>query len=449
MQKIILVWAGWTGLSWVAWILHDLWFGNLICIDAYQSQLTDKLISKWIKVILWHGKITVNKEDIVIYSAATKDSIEVITALNFPRNIKKPKLIFNYFEFLWEVSKYFNTIWIAGTNGKSSTTSLWIYTATKLLPTFWLGILWALVPDLNWDNYIINKTYNQEIKTIFNTILSNKEIPDFSLIKKYYFFVEACEYKRHFLNLNLDYAIITNTNLDHTDYFKDQDDYNAAFQEMSRKVKNKIFTPNTIKIHNFNFTTLFGNHWNINWSLILNLFKELDPKIETKQIISTIQNFNGLRRRMEHIGENNQWALIFSDYWHIAESITIGKHSLKEKYPNKELTIIFQPHQIQRIIAERDKFKEIIPKYDNIFIYDLYAARENLEKYKNINIFKNLKTITKSSIWNLFAKETNWIYISEKQELINLINKIQKNNIIILYTAWDLDYIVRNHITTK
>ncbi|MDD3049390.1 MAG: Mur ligase family protein [Bacilli bacterium] len=62
-------------------------------------------------------------------------------------------------------------------------------------------------------------------------------------MKKWNFFVEACEYKRHFLYLDLDYAIITSLELDHTDYYKDMKDYLSAFQQLISKVKNKIFTP--------------------------------------------------------------------------------------------------------------------------------------------------------------------------------------------------------------
>jgi UDP-N-acetylmuramate--alanine ligase len=60
--------------------------------------------------------------------------------------------------------------------------------------------------------------------------------------------LEACEYKRHFLKLDIDYAIITNIELDHTDYYKDIDDYNLAFQQFTNRVKNKIFTTENLNI---------------------------------------------------------------------------------------------------------------------------------------------------------------------------------------------------------
>jgi UDP-N-acetylmuramate-alanine ligase len=64
---------------------------------------------------------------------------------------------------------------------------------------------------------------------------------NYSLVKKYYFLLESCEYQRHFLNLNLDEAIITSLELEHTDYYKDWDDYQSAFLEMIRKTKDRVY----------------------------------------------------------------------------------------------------------------------------------------------------------------------------------------------------------------
>ncbi|MBQ5945405.1 hypothetical protein IJL65_03265 [bacterium] len=70
---------------------------------------------------------------------------------------------------------------------------------------------------------------------------------DYSLVKKYYFLLESCEYQRHFLNLNLDEAIITSLELEHTDYFKDRDDYESAFLEMIAKTKDRVYCLKDLK----------------------------------------------------------------------------------------------------------------------------------------------------------------------------------------------------------
>lgn len=122
-----------------------------------------------------------------------------------------------------------------------------ISVARKVVPHFGIGIVGALVPDFGGKSYVVGgdvspdlSAARDEIQRIFQFIFTGKKL-DYSLIKKYRFFVEACEYQRHFLNLQLEYALITNLELDHADYFKDFADYEAAFIEMTEHVKEKVF----------------------------------------------------------------------------------------------------------------------------------------------------------------------------------------------------------------
>ena len=83
----------------------------------------------------------------MIYSQAAYNSPEVQQSRTHTAEYRgKHHYAMNYFEFLGEVSKYFYTIGIAGTNGKSSTTALTIFAGEKLLPTFGLGIVGAILP---------------------------------------------------------------------------------------------------------------------------------------------------------------------------------------------------------------------------------------------------------------------------------------------------------------
>jgi UDP-N-acetylmuramate--alanine ligase len=74
----------------------------------------------------------------------------------------------------------------------------------------------------------------------------------------------------------------------------------------------------------------------------------------------------------------------------MASSIKICHKAIKEKYPNKKITAIFQPHQINRILRERNEFSDALKLFDNIYIYDIYAARENLQE--QLDNFKNKNT---------------------------------------------------------
>ena len=68
MWNIVFVWAGGTGMSGLALMLFDLWYHNIVAIDAVESSLMTKIKEKGIKTYIGHGKYTVQKDDFVIYS---------------------------------------------------------------------------------------------------------------------------------------------------------------------------------------------------------------------------------------------------------------------------------------------------------------------------------------------------------------------------------------------
>lgn len=449
-------------MSWVAGILNELGYTNIICIDANQSELTDKLKEKWLKVIIGHGKQKIQLGDVIIYSEATAECEEVLEARKIMKANKKVMVILNYFQFLGEISKYFSTIGFTGTNGKSSSTALAIHTAKKLVPNFGLGILWALVQWFKTQSYVINKQAKPDIKNIFDYIFTGKKL-DYTNIKKRSFFVEACEYKRHFLHLDIDYAIITSLELDHTDYYKDMKDYLSAFETFISKVKYKVFLPKGLKtnstscdniinspivkqvpIKKIAFTHIRGKHNDLNGSLVTELISTISKQTKTK-IHETMKTFGGLRRRMEYLGKNKQGAKIFTDYGHMASSIEFGYLALHQKFPDKKIFGIFQPHQINRIVTWRNDFIHATKEYDKTVIYDIYAARENLQELtKRIPALKDITTL--KSLGNKFAKACWWIYRDTFTAITKDIESTEKDTIIVIYSAGDIDYQLRNYL---
>ncbi len=456
MRNIVLVWAWWTGMSGVAWMLHDLWYTNIVCIDANQSELTDKLKTKWLQVIIGHEKYKVHLGDVVIYSEAVAESPEVLEARKIMKENRKVMVILNYFQFLGEVSKYFTTIGFTGTNGKSSSTALAIHTAKKLDKQFWLGILWALVPSFDEKSYAINTKAKKDIKNIFDYIFTGKKL-EYKLIKKRSFFVEACEYKRHFLNLDLDYAIITSLELDHTDYYKDMKDYLSAFDQLITKTKKTIFVPKWLKwvkskkikevaIKNIPFTHLLGDHNNVNGSLVLETLSTITKQPKTK-ILTTMKSFWWIRRRLEYLKTNKNGIKIFTDYGHMASSIELGYQALKKKFPKKKLFVIFQPHQINRIVLWWKDFQQALKKYDHVMIYDIYAARENIQDFIDHHAFikqENIRTL--DDLGNHFAKVCGGTYTTDFAIITKAIEQAKNDTVIVIYSAGDIDYKIRNYL---
>ena len=185
--------------------------------------------------------------------------------------------------------------------------------------------------------------------------------------------VEACEYKRHFLNLDLDYSIITNIELDHTDYYKDLKDYQSAFTQLIQKTKNKVFVLDNrynqiikitkdkdkiikVKKSKFWFKYILWDHNQQNWSLVKSITKILNKKIVTKKITDTILDFKWLRRRLEFLWSNPNWTKIFSDYWHMASSIQVWYEALRSKFKKEKITVkiiqsgFFQVKIVQQVI---------------------------------------------------------------------------------------------------
>ena len=462
--NIVFVGAGWAWLSNLVWILWDLWFHNLIWIDEQESQITKQLSNKWVQ-ILKHWKYQVKSDDVVIYSAAAKWSPEVLKAFEIKKTEHKPFLIWDYFQFLWEITKYFKSIWFIGTNWKSSSSAMWIHVASHCLPNFAIWIVWALVPDFWGKSYMLNLEHKDELKNIFDYIFTWKKL-DYSLVKKYYFLLESCEYQRHFLNLNLDEAIITSLELEHTDYFRDREDYQSAFLEMIEKTKDcvycledlnsgKILKSDKIRItkrQHFDMNFVWWEHQQWNASLVYDLLQwlmktewisESESDLEIREYL---KSFKWIWRRMEFLKTCENWVEIFSDYGHVASSIELWYKALRERYPDKKIICIFQPHQIHRILVWWNEFPNALKLYNESYIYDIYAARENIEDFSNEDIFKdfNLKTI--EDLGNVFSKHCGNTYLKEFWEVENVIENSDWNSVIVVYSAWDIDFKLRKYL---
>ncbi len=99
------------------------------------------------------------------------------------------------------------------------------------------------MPQLDNKNYWLNHNAKDDIKKIFDYILDGKQTEwDESLRKKYRFIIEADEFNRHFLYLDVDYALVLNAELDHSDIYKNDDEYFAAFHQFGNKVKKAIWS---------------------------------------------------------------------------------------------------------------------------------------------------------------------------------------------------------------
>ncbi len=452
-MHIVIVWAGGSWISNIAHLLRELGYSNLIAIDVQESQITKALRERGISVIIGHGNYQPKADDILIYSEATKESPEVQSAFQLKKEQHFPLKIRNYFEFLGEITKYFRTVGFAGTNGKSSSTSLAIVAGQKLIPELWLGIVGALVPDLNNKSYYLKKEKKSEFRQLFDFIFTGKNLP-YDLIKKYYFFLEACEYKRHFLNLDLEYLLITNLELDHTDYYHDFADYRSAFVQMNQKTKNLTFVLDSfsesdfsqikkIPLRSWYLDHIRGKPTDCNASLVAGLFQELNPELTLEQIEQEMSPFKWIWRRMEYLAELPSWAKLFSDYGHIASSLQFGYETLKARFPAHKILAIFQPHQTHRVLKGWSDFQAALAPFDQRAIFSIYTAREQLSDFADEPLFQEHNFQSFSDFWAYFAKEMKADYLDSFQAVQELLSTTDEETIVVVFTAGDLDYQLR------
>ncbi len=477
IDNIVLVWAGGTGLSSLGFLLSDLWYTNIIGIDNSQSQITAWLEKVGVQMIFGHGTYEVQAGDVVIYSDACPTAPEVLSAKTIHATwVKGAQLPYSYFQFLGEISKYFETIAIAGTHGKSTTTALMTYTMSQCDPVFGLGILWALVPQLDEKNYwtnLQNPTIKQDLQAIFTRILTGKIVGwDESLRKKYRFAIEADEFNKHFLYLDVDHAIILNAELDHGEIYGSKEEYLATYVQFIEKVKGNVFaltgevgidylTSQCPKIQciekkSIELPYIFGDHNQKNASLILALLEKIagtdiqntdSTKDITTIIVEKMAWFKWLRRRMELLKETNNGSLIYSDYGHHPTEINAVYHAMREKYPTKKLVAIFQPHQARRVLQFRDEFASTMQQFNEVMIYNIYIARETFsELIQDYTIAKDANISSVAQLWEMFATACHGTYSESFDDIITRLNTLAPDEVGCVFTAGNLDYQIRNEI---
>ncbi len=290
--------------------------------------------------------------------------------------------VVRYHDFISDFIQQFTSIAVTGSHGKTSTTGLLAHVLTGIRPTSYL---------------IGDGTGHGE--------------PDADL-----FAFEACEYRRHFLAYSPDYAIMTNIDFDHPDYFKSIEDVFSAFQTLAHQVKKGILAygddeflrkleadvpiyyygineDDDIQARNVVRTTegsafdvyfhnemighfvlpAFGQH-NINNALGVIATAHLEG-FDMNKVAEEMATFGGVKRRFsEKIVAD---MTIVDDYAHHPAEIKATIDGARQKYPEKEIIAVFQPHTFTRTIALMDEFAEALDLSDKVYLCDIFgSARE-------------------------------------------------------------------------
>lgn len=360
-KRIHCVGIGGIGVSALAqYLQHE---GHTVSgSDRSPSHVTALLEKKGIEVIVGHEKLLPSDVEFVIYSdAVPADNSERVEALK--RGI--PQM--TYFEALGKVSEGKRTIAICGTHGKTTTTAM----------------IAKMLVDLGASPTAIIGSLTKDFESNF--------VPGTSDL----FVVEACEYRRHFHHILPSVLVITNVELDHTDYYKDLDDMVDAFRTMAAKVPpSGVIVANTqqevtrrvtlgqiVTVIDYTFEyspdlRLIGEFNKMNAKAAKAAVKAVLPRVSDAELDASLREFKGTWRRFEFIGETPEGALVFDDYAHHPTAIRETLKAARERFPGKKITVAFHPHLYSRTKSLFQEFTESFSEADEAIIAPIYAARE-------------------------------------------------------------------------
>ena len=231
---------------------------------------------------------------------------------------------------------------VAGTHGKTTTTSMIIFVAreAKLPASYIVGTTLGFAPS---------GAYHKD---------------------DVYFIYEADEYDRNFLKYHPWLSVIPAVSYDHPDIYPTRQDYLEAFRQFksqSRKVIEKGICEEGIK--------LAGEKRRKDASLAAAAIVEMAPRISREEVVSLLNKFPGVGRRFEKIADN-----VYSDYAHHPEEIvaTVDVAKDEAKLCNKKgIVVVYQPHQNTRQHKVFDGYKDAFLGVDKIFWLPTYLTRED------------------------------------------------------------------------
>lgn len=365
-----------TGMSALAQILHDS--GEMVQgSDVEKTFFTEEALRKK-KIPIYPFSETNIKDDHIVIAgnAFPDDHIEIQEAK------RRGNVYYRYHEFLGEWLNNYTSIAVTGSHGKTSTT----------------GLL----------SHVLNQAYPISYLIGDGTGKGHKDSE--------YFVFEACEYRRHFLSYEPDYAIMTNIDFDHPDYFSSINDVFDAFQEMADNVKKGIIacgddeqlqkiqakvpvvyyglsasndfqaqniiedekgTTFDVFVRNTYYDTfsipMYGKHHILNALAVIAMCHYEGIPADVMKEVAT---FKGVKRRFteKRIGDQ----ILIDDYAHHPKEITATIDSARRKYPDKEIVAIFQPHTFTRTKTFLTEFADSLSLADHVYLCDIFgSAREN------------------------------------------------------------------------
>ncbi|HCU56729.1 MAG TPA: UDP-N-acetylmuramate--L-alanine ligase [Anaerolineaceae bacterium] len=388
MTHVHFIGIGGTGLSAIARVLLEEGY-TVSGSDRTGSPLFNAITAAGALTFLGHDASQINGADLVIRSSAVSDdNPEVTAALDAGIPVMKRS------EFLAELTQGKDTLAVAGSHGKTTTTAMLIWVLTQLGtdPSFIAG-------------------------GVVNQLGTNARAGSGQ-----YFAIEADEYDNMFLGLAPKIAVVTNIEHDHPDCFPTREDYRAAFKAFLRKVRpdglalvcwddagarslaeecaseiailgygsspEATYKAVDIRVENglpvFSFCrndlllgevrlSIPGRHNVINATAALAVVHQLG--LDLKAAVRALGAFTGAGRRFEILGTGNGVTVI-DDYGHHPTELAATLQAAKSRYSGRRVWAVWQPHTFTRTRTLESDFIRALSTADMAVVLKIYAARE-------------------------------------------------------------------------
>jgi len=438
-ELIHFVGIGGIGMSGLALIMKDLGF-KVQGSDISNNKNIERVKQKKIKVFIGHKKQNIEKSTIlVISSAIKKNNPELLLA----KQRKTP--VYKRGEMLANVVSLMKNIVVAGSHGKTTTTSLIssIFTHAKIDPT------------------------------VINGGVLNSFSGSAKLGKSNWCILESDESDGSFTKIPQTYSIVTNIDKEHLDFYKSIEILKKNFInfiektpsfgktficlddniniDVIKKIKNLNYnTYGTNKLSNFKILNIIQNENYSKFDIRINLpgtkvnfIKNIkipliglhnirnstaaaavafSVGIPNKIIKKGLEKFSGVQRRFTKVFSFKN-VPFFDDYAHHPTEITEVLNGVKEVYKNKEIICVFQPHRISRLKNLHEEFSRSFKKADTVILCPIYKAGENIKLGFSFDSFA--KKVIKNSRVKL-------ILIQNNSDLIKYVKQnIYGNKIVI------------------
>ena len=376
-----------TGMAALACILNDL--GHEVSgSDLSKHFFTeDALAERNIPIYEFSPDNIRDGMHVIIGNAFLEDFPEVIAARNNP-SCK----CMRYHEFVGEFAKQYHLISVSGSHGKTTTT----------------GMLSCMLKELGETGWLIGDGSGH--------ITGDTEL----------LCLESCEFRRHFLSYYPEYAIMTNIDLDHVDYFRDEKDYRSAYEQFSRNVTKGLIiygddeqarmldlNPDiehywygereeddiravdaeetsegmrfTVLFHNEKIGTFqlpfVGHHMLLNSLACIGI--GILEGMRAEDMEKGLREFHGAKRRfaVEHVRD----CVFVDDYAHHPTEVSVVIDAAKTRFPGFKMTAIVKPHRASRLLYFADQFAAALKKADRVYLID-FTSIDDKQDGVDINV---------------------------------------------------------------